>query len=341
MQNILRSLIIGLPIAVLAGCTTEKANDNHPTSESEEETVTSVVSSHSSVGDDLVIQDEPCCANLLYDTDGDVNHSARGLFNKNENVVFHYQRVGCNSDTCKQEFVTYAAVQYPKDSILQCWVADILGNFFSDATCQLDILVNGAQIEYNDDGEMVTCNTGCRPYDGVLGDGGKAMFDYYQAREWVIGKNRDNVHGPGGRYGCAIYRCWQSSRFASYFVAYSTDEPQWPVHYVCSFDRKTGQKLDITDLIREDCLADLNDLVVEAARERHYRLLHNKRNELAIETGECDYSSMIDIKEIGFTAEGLAVSTGALPFDQWPFDTHILILPYAKVNILLQDSYRR
>ena len=42
-----------------------------------------------------------------------------------------------------------------------------------------------------------------------------------------------------------------------------------------------------------------------------------------------------------FVEDGLAVSTGALPFDQVAQNTHILIIPYEKVNHLLVERFRR
>lgn len=290
---------------------------------------------------DLMIGREPCCSVLLLDADGDFNHSARTMLSKNDVITYHYQRVACSSDTCRQEFVTYSAVEYPRDSVLQIWMADVLSHFYYDATRQIDVEVNGDQLEYNEDGEVVSLNTGCRPYEGILGDGGKTMFDYYQARMWVIGKGREaDQHGPVGRYGCAIYRCWQSSDYVSYFVGYSTDEPQWPVHYVTTFNRSNAHPLDLTDIVNADNMAEFYDMVADAAHERHYRLLHSRNCELAIEPSVSDYASSIDIKAVGFVDEGLAVSTGALAFDQWAAATHVLIIPYEKVNALLLPQYR-
>jgi hypothetical protein len=175
----------------------------------------------------------------------------------------------------------------------------------------------------------------------VLNDGGKAMFDYYQARLWVIGKNRTEEHGPSGRYGCTIYCCWLSQEVTSYFVAYSTEVQLPSEHYVISFDRRTGKEMSFADIIKDDNVAELNDLVVDAARLRHYELLRSKHNELAIDKNEGDYSALLDIKHVGFVENGLAVSTGALPFDQVAQNTHILIIPYEKVNHLLVERFRR
>ena len=338
-----RIICLSFILTLLVACTSssDKVSDNASADVAGVEDVQQGTASLPASADaSLAIHHESSFETLLLDTDGDVNHSARGLFADNPNIIYHYQRVGCTSDTCKQEFVTYAAVQYPVDTILQQWMADILGKFYNHASRQLDVLVNGEKIEYNAEGEPEVLNVGCRPYEGILTDDGKQLFDYYQARLWVIGKGRGDEHGPAGRCGCGIYRCFESSRLASYLVAYSIDDSQFPVHYVCTFDRQTGHKLDVTDIIADEYLADLNDLVADAARERHRRLLRNNRIELAIEQGECDYTSAIDIKEVGFVADGLAVSTGALAFDQWATATHILVLPYARVNNLLKDNYR-
>lgn len=291
---------------------------------------------------DLLIGNEPYCPILILDAEGNINRSARQLMSKNELITYHYQRVGCNEDTCKQEFVTYAAVQYPKDSLMQVWMADVLSHYYYDVTRELDSKVNGHETETNEDGETVLKNTGCRPYTGVLSDEGKQLFDYYQARVWVVGRDRESTeHGPEGRYGCFIYRCWQSSVIASYMVAYSTDEPQWPVHQVVSFDRKTGLQLSLTDVVREEGLAELQDLVAEAVRSRHYKLRKTNDSELDIENEPTDYTIDLQSVALGFTAEGLAVSTQALPFDRLAWATHVLVLPYAKVNELLVERYRR
>ena len=329
---------------ILATACADSTNSGDTSDNNEEEATAQVVPNaavHTDTDSGLMIHSEECFPSLLLDSDGNVCVSARSLMNKNPLLTYHYQRVGCNSDTCKQEFVTYSAVQYPKDSVLQQWMAETLAGYYYDVTRQLDIVVNGQVMEDNGDGEQVLKNVGCRPYQGILNDEGKSLFDYYQARVWVIGKGREDEHGPGGRYGCVIYRCWESKRFVSYFVGYSTDEPQWPEHYVCTFDRKDGHKLDWTDIVRPDCIAEFNDLVADVARDRHYRLLRNNKNQLAIEQDDCDYASNIDIKAVGFVADGLAVSTGALAFDQWTASTHILVLPWEKVNGLIIDRYRR
>lgn len=296
-------------------------------------------------GDDsgeLLITNEPYCPILILDAEGNINRAARQTMSKNELITYHYQRVGCKEDTCRQEFVTYAAVQYPKDSVLQVWMADVLAKYYYDVTRELDNKVNGHQTETNEDGETLLKNVGCRPYDGILSDEGKQLFDYYQARVWVVGRDRDATeHGPEGRYGCFIYRCWQSPAIASYMVAYSTEEPQWPVHQVVSFDRKSGQQLQLTDVVREDGLAELQDLVAEAVRTRHYKLRKANDTDLDIESESTDYSVDIQSLTVGFTADGLAVSTQALPFDRLAWATHILVLPYAKVNELLVERYRR
>lgn len=288
----------------------------------------------------LLIDSDDCFPVTLFDSEGNINKEGRRKLSKNESLVFHYQRVGCNSDTCKQEFVTYAAVQYPKDTLLQSWMADILASYYSDVTRQLDIKVNGPRIETNGDGEVEYTNQGCRPYSGDLGDEGKALWDYYQARVWVIGRDREE-HGPEGRYGCFIYRCWQSPRLASYFAAYSTDETQTPLHCVVTFDRATARQLELDDLIPEESLSEFNDLLVDAARSRHYQMRRNKDADHTIEMEDCDYSSPIQPNAVGLTEEGLAVSTGALPFDQLAWATHILIIPYSKVNDILKEPYRR
>lgn len=346
MQRINKYLSIVFPCLVLTGCLSGQADGNSQDTNSQNEAMqgpnqTVHVPEQPSEDDGKMIRREDCYSLVLEDADGDVCNSARYILYKNEGLVYHYQRVGCTSDTCRQEFVTFSAVQYPQDSVLQVWMSEVLADYYYDVTRQLDIIVNGTKTEDNGDGEMVLQNVGCRPYQGILGDGGKSMFDYYQARVWVIGKGRDLVHGPSGRYGCAIYRCWQSDDVASYFVGYSTDEPQWPVHYVCSFDRNDGHRLDVTDIIRAEYIAELQDLVADAARSRHYRLLHSKNCELAIESEPCDYSSVIDIKAVALGEAGLIVSTGALAFDQWASATHIMTIPYAKVNNLLEERYRR
>jgi len=289
----------------------------------------------------LVIQSESYSPTILKDANGNIGHATRSILRKNKLVKIYYQRVGCDDDSCKQEWITFTAIQYPKDSVLQKWASDVVGQFYFDASRDLDIKVNGQKSETNDDGEMVLLNTGCPPYRGVLTDGAKAMFDYYQAHLWVLGKNRADEHGPAGRYGCTLYRCWQSSEVASYFVAYSTEIQQQSVHCVVSFDRKTGKELSFADIIKDDNVAELNDLVVDAARQRYYELLRSKSNELAIDKDEGDYSSLLDINHVGFVEDGLAVSTAALPFDQWAQASHILIIPYEKVNHLLVERFRR
>lgn len=289
----------------------------------------------------LVISSDSYSPIILKDAEGNMSHALRSVLRKNSLVKTYYQRVGCNNDSCKQEWVTFTAIQYPKDTILQRWAANVIGHFYFDASRDLDIKVNGQESETNPDGEMVLLNTGCPPYSGVLNDGGKAMFDYYQARLWVIGKNRTEEHGPSGRYGCTIYCCWLSQEVASYFVAYSTEVQQPSEHYVISFDRRTGKEISFADILKDDNVAELNDLVVDAARQRHYELLHSKNNELTIDKNEGDYSALLDIKHVGFVENGLAVSTGVLPFDQVAQTTHILIIPYEKVNHLLVERFRR
>ena len=289
----------------------------------------------------LVISSDSYLPVILKDAEGNMSHATRSVLRKNSLVKTYYQRVGCNNDTCKQEWVTFTAIQYPKDTILQRWAAGVVGQFYYDASRVLDIKVNGQKSETNSDGEMVLLNTGCSPYSGELNDGGKAMFDYYQARLWVIGKHRTEEHGPSGRYGCTIYCCWLSQEVASYFVAYSTEVQKPSEHYVVSFDRRTGKEMSFADIIKDDNVAELNDLVVNAARQRHYELLRSKNSELTIDKNEGDYSAMLDLNHVGFVENGLAVSTGALPFDQLAQATHILIIPYEKVNHLLVERFRR
>jgi len=335
-----------LSVLLFVGCRNGNPKDDGAQATLDDGTVVTaapddVVSSADEVGD-LQIGSEPCCGILLLDAEGNINRAARQLMSKNDLITYHYQRVGCKSDTCKQEFVTYAAVQYPQDSILQVWMANVLAHFYYDVTRNLDGKVNGQQTETNEDGETGLRSVGCRPYEGILSDGGKQMFDYYQARVWVIGRDREaDVHGPEGRYGCFIYRCWQSPKVASYAVAYSTEDPQHPVHQVVSFDRRSGQLLQLTDIISEDGLAEFQDLVAEAAHTRYYRLSKSKDEEADIEQGANDSSSSIQPVAVGFTAEGLAVSTEALSFDRLAWASHILILPYDKVSPLLVDNYRR
>ena len=289
----------------------------------------------------LVISSDSYSPVILKDAEGNMSHATRSVLRKNSLVKTYYQRVGCNNDTCKQEWVTFTAIQYPKDTILQRWAAGVVGQFYYDASRVLDIKVNGQKSETNSDGEMVLLNTGCSPYSGELNDGGKAMFDYYQARLWVIGKHRTEEHGPSGRYGCTIYCCWLSQEVASYFVAYSTEVQKPSEHYVVSFDRRTGKEMSFADIIKDDNVAELNDLVVDAARLCHYELLRSKNSELTIDKNEGDYSAMLDLNHVGFVENGLAVSTGALPFDQLAQATHILIIPYEKVNHLLVERFRR
>lgn len=289
----------------------------------------------------LVISSDSYLPVILKDAEGNMSHATRSVLRKNSLVKTYYQRIGCNNDTCKQEWVTFTAIQYPKDTILQRWAAGVVGQFYYDASRVLDIKVNGQKSETNSDGEMVLLNTGCSPYSGELNDGGKAMFDYYQARLWVIGKHRTEEHGPSGRYGCTIYCCWLSQEVASYFVAYSTEVQKPSEHYVVSFDRRTGKEMSFADIIKDDNVAELNDLVVDAARQRHYELLRSKNSELTIDKNEGDYSAMLDLNHVGFVENGLAVSTGALPFDQLAQATHILIIPYEKVNHLLVERFRR
>ncbi len=289
----------------------------------------------------LVIGSDSYSPFILKDAEGNMSHATRSVLRKNNLVKTYYQRVGCNNDSCKQEWVTFTAIQYPKDTILQRWASNVVGQFYFDASRNLDIKVNGQKSETNSDGEMVLLNTGCPPYSGVLNDDAKAMFDYYQARLWGIGKQRLEEHGPTGRYGCVLYCCWLSHEVSSYFVAYSTEVQQPSEHYVISFDRQTGKELSFADLIKDDNMAELNDLIVDAARQRHKELLHSKTNEFTIDKNVGDYSSMLDINHVGLVEDGLAVSTGALPFDQMTQATHILIIPYEKVNHLLVERFRR
>ena len=291
----------------------------------------------------LLLRSEAYYPGILLDAEGDINATARRLLSHNDLITYYYQRVGCKSDTCRQEFVTYAAVQYPRDSLLQRWMSGVLADFYYDATRDLDIKVNGQRTEDNGEGETELKNLGCAPYSGVLGDGGKQLFDYYQARLWLIGRDRDaDVHGPAGRYGCFIYRCWQSPDVVSYFVGYSTGEPQWPVHYVVSFDRHDGRQLQLTDIVPADKIAEVNDMLADAAHERHKKLRRSAEADIAVESGDCNYSSvMLENCSVGLTTEGLAVSTGALPFDQWATATHVLVLPYSRINPLLVRKYRK
>lgn len=344
MQVIIKHIWGALALSVLTlwvGCTGHESDTQQPTApEATEDVVAVAVPTTQHADDGLLIHSENCHEAILMDASDDICHAARSILAKNQNITYHYQRVGCKQDTCRQEIVCYSAVQYPKDSVLQQWMADVLANYYYDVTRQADIQVNGMKTEDNGDGEMVLKNTGCRPYQGILGDEGKSLFDYYQARVWVIGRDREE-HGPVDRYGCTIYRCWQSSSLVSYFVGYSTDDPQLNTHYVCTFDRKTGHLLDLTDMVRADYMAELNELIAEAARTRHYRLLRSNNDELAIEAEGCDYASGIDIKSAAFTKDGLAISTGALAFDQWATATHILIIPYEKANELIEPRFRR
>jgi len=343
MFAIHKSTFFVLLLFVLAACTSsqDKAEDGSQETSGGSDQTASVVVVPDDKDQNLVIQSEPYSPVILLDADGKISRATRSMLRKNELVKYYYQRVGCDIDTCKQEWVTFTAIQYPKDSVLQRWAADVIGHFYYDVSRDLDIKVNGEKSETNADGEMVLKNTGCSPYSGVLSNGEKPLFDYYQARLWNIGMNRGAEHGPEGRYGCILYRCWQSKDFASYFVAYSTDPQQRSVHYVASFDRKTGKELTLSDMIKVDYVAEFNDLVVDAARQRHYDLLHTKNNDLVIEAEAGDYSSLLAVNQVGLVEQGLAVSTDALPFDQWAFASHILIIPYEKVKHLLVDRFCR
>ena len=338
-------LLLAIPMLILATCSA--CRDKQPGENDEEDievndpSISSTVVVPETNDEHLVIRSDSYDPVILKDADGNISHVARSLLRKNTLVKTYYQRVGCNNDSCKQEWITFTAIQYPKDPELQKWATDVVGQFYYDASRSLDIMVNGQKSDTNDDGEMVLLNTGIQPYAGELDDGAKAMFDYYQARLWVIGKNRTDEHGPSGRYGCVLYRCWQSPEVASYFVGYSTEVQQPSEHYVISFDRRTGKELSFADILKDDNVAELNDLVVDASRQRHYELLRSKNHELAIDKEEGDYSSLLDITHVGFVENGLAVSTGALPFDQWTLATHILIIPYEKVNHLLVERFRR
>lgn len=349
--NRILALLLSMPLLILMACSDNQPKQEDSVTEDDGELVLEGTLENESAAEidesGLCISSEPFNTTLLTDAYGDINAAFySSLYNRKlslqDVLSMHYHRVGCSSDTCRQEFNTLAAVQYPKDSIMQHWMAGVLGKFYFDATRGLDILVNGSQTEDSGEGETLLSNMGCRQYEGVLNDQGKSMFDYYQARVWVIGNKREAaVHGPSGRYSCIIYQCWQSHEISSWFVAYSTSETQWPSHYVCSFDRRDGRQLQLSDIVRDDCIAELNDLVIDAARSRHYLLINSKSSEVAVDAEECDYSSAIQINSVGFTADGLAVSTSALPFDQWPKASHILIIPYKLVNPLLQGRYRR
>ena len=348
MQRIGTSSLLLLALFTWAGCSSQGNNSSETSSDASEttpEAASVVVSAPVDQDEGLAIRSQDYVPRILLDAGGDIASTLviRTLLGNKEPIIeTHFQRVGCSSDTCRQESVTFAAVEYPLDSLLQQWMADVLSHYYYDVTRELDIRVNGEKTQENGDGEMETLNRGCSPYQGIIGDGGREMFDYYQRRLWLIGRDRPaDQHGPSGRYGCAIYRCWQSPKVASYFVAYSTEEPQRPVHYAVSFDRRTGRQLELTDVIRDDQLAELNDLLVDAARGRHYQLRRRNPDDLAIEAGDCDYSSDIQPTSVAFLEEGVAFSTGALPFDQWANATHILVIPYEKVRHLLVDQYSR
>lgn len=346
MHGLFRNLLLATTLFTVSGCTSGSANSAGADtsvgadSEATEPAVANAPAAQPAA--DLVISSEPCFAELPLDTDGDAHHGVRSLLNRLSTVSITYHRVGCSDDGCRDEITTYAAVQYPTDSVLQVWMADHLAHFYYDATQQADVLVNGERSNYTAEGEKTTLNTGCNAYDGILGDGGKQLFAYYQTRMWTIGRHReDDAHGPQGRYGCVIYRCWESPALASYLVAYSAGNESLPVHCVTTFDRHTAQPLELTDLIREDGLADFYDLLAEAARQRHASLLSDNPIRLAIDREECDYSSSLDVKGIGLNAEGLVVAVGALAFDQWPKATHLLTIPYAEAALVLKDGVRR
>ena len=336
---------LAIPMFILACCSACRDNGSGDYTQEDmdttDTTASAVVVPPQSGDEQLKIRTDSYTPIILKDAEGNLSHAMRSILRKNSLVKTYYQRVGCSIDTCKQEWVTFTAIQYPKDTILQRWAASVVGQFYHEASRGLDIMVNGPKSETNSDGEMSLLNTGCSPYNGVLNEGAKAMFDYYQANIWIIGKNRVDEHGPTGRYGCALYCCWLSQEVASYFVAYSTETQLPSEHYVVSFDRRTGKEMSFADIIKDDNVAELNDLVVDAARQRHYELLHSKSNDHTIDKNEGDYSSLVNIKHVGFVENGLAVSTGALPFDQLAYATHILIIPYEKVNHLLVERFRR
>lgn len=342
MQSILKYLALALFALLLNACFQQQENSSNEKAVADQsQTSPDASSDRDSKATDplLAISDEPCYGDLLLDADGNINYSARTILHKNENLMFYYQRVGCNSDTCRQEIVTYAAIQYPKDSVLQCWLSQLLASFYADASRQSDILVNGANIVDNGEGDMEVVNKGCRPYEGILNDGGKSMFAYYQARMWTIGRDRESAHGPAGRYGCMAYRCWQSRRVASYMVAYSTSDVNTVLHQVVSFDRRTGKQLELTDVVSEDGIAELYDLLAEEAQSRHYQLLRRNANDLAIEPGACDYEGQLEITAVGLTQHGLAVSTTQLAFDQWANATHVLVIPYERLAGILTGEF--
>lgn len=347
MHSTLRKALLLASILTMVSCSSTETKQEERLSAEDELGVAEAVAPgelivpDNDVAGQMVIGSEPYSTSIVTDAEGNINRAVRVLVAKNNLLKTYYQRVGCSSDTCKQEFVTYTAIQYPKDEIMQTWAADIIGQYYQAATRQLDIKVNGEHFAENQDGEPELVNHGCHPYEGPLNDEGKAMFDFYQARVWVIGRDRIDEHGPEGRYGCVIYRCWQSPQVASYFVAYSTEEPHMTVHSIISFDRRDGHQLEVNEVLREEYMNEFNELLVDAARSRHYSLLHNTRAEFSVEPGEVDYSGLIQPNAIGLTEEGLAVSTGALPFDQLAFSTHIFIIPYEKVNHLLKDIYAR
>lgn len=345
MHALFQRIVFALSLlTLLSAC--KQADDNRQTVSSGNGATKAVAATQTSpVGSnpstDFVIGSQPCIKELLLDTDGKFHRSSRGLYPRVKELKTTYLRVGCNCDTCKQEITAYVAMQYPADSVVQYWMAEHVANYFYGVTRQADILIHGEHATYDEAGDKITTNTGCAPYEGVLDDEGKEMFLYYHSKLWTIGSSERRNHGPQRYYGCVIYRCWESQTMASYFVGYSNDNADCPVHLISTFDRRNGHHLDLTDIIREDCMADLNDLLVDAARERHAEVLQRNHQQLPDYSGESDYGTAIEIKELGLVEEGLAVSTGALPFDQWPGSTHILIIPYSKANLVLNDIYRR
>ena len=336
---------------LLIACGGEKQSDTNANSQAEgNETVhpgsASAALDHK-VDQGVLPTNQSYNTTILTDADGDINDSYyTSLYNARLGLKgfldLHYHRVGCSSDTCHQEFITLAAVEYPQDTLLQHWMADILAHFYYDATRSLDGKVNGVVSANDSESETSGRSRGCAPYQGDLSDAGKAMFDYYQSRLWWVGKNREaDEHGPSGRYLCTIYQCWQTQELSSWFVAYSTDDPITPTHAVVTFDRQDGHQLTLTEVINEDCRAEFQELLVEAAHGRYVHLRNSRSGRIAVEDNIDDNMADIQPNQIGFTEDGLAVSTGALLFDQWPSATHILILPYDKVNPLMQEKFTK
>ena len=108
-------IFLAIPLFILTCCSACRDNgsgDGDQDGLEESDTSGSAVVVPPKTNDEhLVISSDSYSPIILKDAEGNMSHALRSVLRKNSLVKTYYQRVGCNNDSCKQEWVTFTAIQ--------------------------------------------------------------------------------------------------------------------------------------------------------------------------------------------------------------------------------------